>query len=78
MVWKRARPLVQGRVEFGDDALFPLLVRVAKLRSRLVRRVLRRDEFEVRTMISPRTHNRPIRESQYLAQFEQLDKSRHF
>ena len=41
MAWKGARPLVQGRVELGDDALFPLLVRMAQLRSRLVRRVLR-------------------------------------
>ena len=29
VAWEVVRPLVQGRIKFGDDALFPLLVRVA-------------------------------------------------
>ena len=29
MGWERVRPLVQGGIELGDDALLPLLVAVA-------------------------------------------------
>ena len=50
MTWEGIRPLVQGGIQLGDDTLLPLLVRMAQLGSRLVRRVLERGKFNTRNI----------------------------
>ena len=50
MTWEGIRPLVQGGIQLGDDTLLPLLVRMAQLGSRLVRRVLQRGKLNTRNI----------------------------
>ena len=50
MTWEGIRPLVQGGIQLGDDTLLPLLVRMAQLGSRLVRRLLERGKFNTRNI----------------------------
>ena len=50
MTWEGIRPLVQGGIQLGDDTLLPLMIGMAQLGSRLVRRVLQRGEFNTRNV----------------------------